>query len=263
MSVYDLKNVAFRLALLRQWKQRCVRCQEPITYVELHIDHFIPKSLDKTELSQAIKSFELRKDYDLDETYNLVPSCGPCNLAKGNKLPRVSHLTLETIESAGEYAPEIEKQAEKLKKTLSAPVSKALATIDANRDNPEVIQEMLEFLLSIKESQVIEPKLTLEFLLAEFVRLGIDSHGSTKVSSVGDCPNPNCRYGDVDWQTWGDSDSGELEAGVCPDCDTRAVTCPECGTKTAFFWNEVECGYCDKRFRAVEHGGELVDFVTF
>lgn len=261
--MYELGNVAFRLALLREWGHRCVRCKEPLTYIELHIDHFIPKSLDDAGLSKAIELFGLPKDYELKQTYNVVPSCGPCNVSKGNKLPRVNHLTLETIEMARELAPEVEKKADKLKKMLSSPVTNTLASIDANRDNPEVIQELLDYLLSIKESQVIEPQLTMEFLLSEFVRLGLGSDGSSQVISVGDCPNSNCIAGNVDWQTWDDGAFGQLKAGVCPSCGTRAVSCPECGTKTAFFWDEADCdGGCGKRFRAVEHGGGLEGFIT-
>lgn len=262
MGVYELGNVAFRLALLRAWGHRCVRCNEPITYVELHIDHFIPKSLDDVGLSKAIESFGLRKDYDLEETYNVVTSCGPCNLSKGKKLPLVNHLTLETIETAKNLAPEVEKKADKLKKMLSASVTKTLANIDANRNDPEVIQELLDYLLSIKESQDIEPELTMEFLLSEFVRLGLSSDGSSQVFTVGDCPNSNCIAGEVDWQQWDDGEFSQLEAGVC-DCGTRAVSCPECGTKTAFFWDEADCdGGCGKSFRVVEHGGELQGFMT-
>jgi hypothetical protein len=240
-----------------------VRCKEPITYVELHIDHFIPKSLDDVGLSKAIESFGLREDYDLEETYNVVTSCGPCNISKGNRLPLVNHLTLETIETAKNLAPEVEKKADKLKKMLSAPVTNTLANIDANRDNPEIIQELLDYLLSTKESQVIEPELTMEFLLSEFVRLGLSSDGSPQVFSVGDCPNSNCIAGEVDWQPWDDGEFGQLKAGVCDSCGTRAVSCPECGTKTEFFWDEADCdGGCGKRFRAIEHGGEPMGFMT-
>lgn len=240
-----------------------MRCKEPITYIELHIDHFIPKSLDEVGLANAIESYGLPKDYDLAETYNVVPSCGPCNISKGNRLPLVNHLTLETIDTAKTLAPEVEKKADKLKKMLSAPVTQTLATIDANRNNPEVIQELLDYLVGIKESQVIEPELSMEFLLSEFVRLGLSSDGASQVFSVGDCPNTNCIAGEVDWQTWVDGELGQLKAGVCYSCGTRAVSCPECNIKTAFFRDEEECdGGCGKRFRVIEHGGELESFTT-
>ncbi|RDV11011.1 hypothetical protein DXK94_07575 [Arthrobacter sp. RT-1] len=146
---------------------------------------------------------------------------------------------------------------------LSAPVTNTLASIDANRDNPEVIQELLDYLLSIKASQIIEPELTMDFLLSEFVRLGLNSDGSSLVFSVGDCPNTNCIAGEVDWQTWDDGEFRKLKAGLCGSCGTRAVSCPECGAETDFFGDEVDCdGGCGKRFRMVEHGGALQGFTT-
>ena len=258
MGVYKLGNVAFRLALLRAWGHRCERCKEPITYIELHVDHFIPKSLDEAGLSKAKDSFCLPKDYDLHETCNLVPSCGPCNISKGNTLPLANHLTLETMETARNLAPEIEKKADKLKKMLSAPVTSTLAQIDAHRDNPEVIQELLDYLMSIKQSQVIEPELTFEFLLSESVRLGLSSDGSSQIFRVGDCPNTNCIAGEINWKPWDDGELGQMKAGECYSCGTRAVSCPECGTATGFFGDEVDCdGFCGKRFRIVEHDGGL------
>lgn len=48
----------------------CFYCTRPLTYEELTLDHLHPRSTHP----------ELRYDHN-----NLVPSCYPCNIAKGSK----------------------------------------------------------------------------------------------------------------------------------------------------------------------------------
>ena len=46
-------------------------------------------------------------------------------------------------------------------------------------------------------------------------------------TGFGDCPNDNCRTGDVRW-IWWESPKGRLRAGSCDSCGTWTVECPTC-----------------------------------
>ena len=66
------------------------------------------------------------------------------------------------------------------------------------------------------------------------------------LTGFGDCPNPNCYLGDIQW-TWWESPEARMRAGSCALCGTWAVECPTCG--------EIDlpegdvCYSCDTRMR--------------
>lgn len=63
----------------------------------------------------------------------------------------------------------------------------------------------------------------------------------------GDCENPNCINGDVDWQEWTQDDGSIVEAGACRACGTWAVRC-ECAEAFSFFTDDETCVGCGRRY---------------
>jgi 5-methylcytosine-specific restriction endonuclease McrA len=53
----------------------------------MDVDHVLPESLlsDETALSEALRSFDLRKELALNSFENWLPACKPCNLRKGSR----------------------------------------------------------------------------------------------------------------------------------------------------------------------------------
>lgn len=63
----------------------------------------------------------------------------------------------------------------------------------------------------------------------------------------GDCGNPNCSSGEVEWTDWPQSNSVSVTAGKCPVCDTLSVSC-ECGEVTGFFGSVEKCVCCGRTY---------------
>lgn len=73
-----------RFALWQAWGMKCYWCDVPKTYLEVEIDHIVPKGLKQTELRQALDGYGLPVDFDLHDPKNLAPICDPCN-GRGRK----------------------------------------------------------------------------------------------------------------------------------------------------------------------------------
>ncbi len=64
----------------------------------------------------------------------------------------------------------------------------------------------------------------------------------TDSGSVGDCPNPSCPHGRIEWRRWsGPADIPALFAGTCRKCGTWAAQCPVCGDRVTLCEHTVEC----------------------
>lgn len=66
-----------------------------------------------------------------------------------------------------------------------------------------------------------------------------------EVMKFGDCGNPNCPDGNVNWEEWPQQESTPVSAGWCPMCGLWSVTC-ECGEVTCFVSSEEECVACGR-----------------
>lgn len=258
--ILNLGAPAFRLALYDTAGRKCVWCKEPIVcYSDLQIDHLIYKTIDPDALQSQIEGFELDPAYNVHETYNLVPVHGPCNRSKSDKPLVISALNASILSDAQQRAEEVEKKAEANKKLLSAETSKALATLESHRNDPQVMEKVRQFLLDISSSEVGNVEPVLEFSVLPDLAIAVNALGSVKAFSLGDCPNSNCITGDVNWQTFPQSTT-LLRAGYCDACGTFAVECPDCDTRTSFVWDaEQTCDGCENRFVTERVGGELWD----
>jgi hypothetical protein len=258
MTAYPLTDAAFRLALHETAGKKCVWCNEPVVYFDMQIDHLIYKTIDDATLQDLVREFALRADFDVNETYNLVPIHARCNRSKSNKPLPVTPLHAAILQAAKDRTAEVEKRTESYKKLLSSDMSKVFATIEMHRDDPEITKKLRDHILAISSPEVvIEP--LLEFSLMPDLRISIDSAGSVHAFSLGDCPNPNCITGNIEWETFPHSD-GLLRAGYCDACGVPAVECQNCDTQTCFFWeHEQVCDGCETKFVLEKVGGELWD----
>jgi 5-methylcytosine-specific restriction endonuclease McrA len=68
-----------RFALWQAWGMKCYWCDTPKSYLEVEIDHIVPKRLSKDDLKQALTNYGLPVDFDLQDPRNLAPICDPCN----------------------------------------------------------------------------------------------------------------------------------------------------------------------------------------
>lgn len=66
-----------------------------------------------------------------------------------------------------------------------------------------------------------------------------------EVMKFGDCGNPTCPDGNVDWQEWPQLEADPVSAGSCPMCGVWSVSC-ECGEITCFVGYEEKCVACGR-----------------
>lgn len=258
--IFNISDPAFRLALYNAADRNCVWCKEPIVcYADMQIDHLIYKTIDSKTLRSQIKGFELDPTYDVHETYNLAPIHGPCNRGKSAKPLAISALNASILHDARQRAEGVEKKAEANKKTLSADTSKALATLESHRADPQVMQAVRQFLIDISVSEPGNIDSILSFPVLPDLAIAVSARGSVKAFGLGDCPNSNCISGNVMWEAF-PRPKALLRSGYCDACGTLAVECPACDTHTSFAWDtEQRCDGCENQFVAETVGGELWD----
>lgn len=258
MTVYPLADFGLRLALHELAGKKCVWCTEPVAYPDMQIDHLIYKTIGDAALQDLVNAFALRGDYNVHETYNLVPVHARCNRGKSNKPLPVNALHAAILEGAADRAPEVERKAESYKKLLSSDMSKVFAAIDANRADEMIVQKLKDHILAVSSQDTVEEPV-LEFMLMPDLKISVDSEGLVHAFSLGDCPNQNCITGNVVWQTFPQPQT-LLRAGACDTCGTTSVECPTCDTKTCFFWDHEQiCDGCENKFGIETVGGEIWD----
>jgi hypothetical protein len=148
MSVMSVRNPFFRLALLKVCRYQCVWCREPLGFAELEIEHLIYKEASAVELSGWVSLHNLPTPYDVHETYNLAASCGDCNGKKGKRKPPDAPIVAYLFEEARDRAPEVEAEAALLSKRRD--MAPLLAFVESNRDNPDVIKRISEYVDKVK-----------------------------------------------------------------------------------------------------------------
>ncbi|MDE0547674.1 restriction endonuclease [Microbacterium sp. C7(2022)] len=66
-----------------------------------------------------------------------------------------------------------------------------------------------------------------------------------EISPWGTCRAPNCRAGEIWWQTFVQDDGTDaIEAGSCDYCGTWTVKCRDCGEEEYAFSTDVTCMTC-------------------
>jgi 5-methylcytosine-specific restriction endonuclease McrA len=72
-------------ALFEQWRAQCYVCGYPARFVDIEIDHILPRTLTPEQLTQLIEAHDLPADFDVDSPANLAPICGACNRRKSDR----------------------------------------------------------------------------------------------------------------------------------------------------------------------------------
>lgn len=107
MERKDKNNSLVRRTLWEAYNKKCFYCKEPISFNNFQIDHLIPKSLGN---EQAIETYELSENFELDSYYNLVPTCFPFNNRKrDNPYPKNQILLLSKFELSEQILKEFKK----------------------------------------------------------------------------------------------------------------------------------------------------------
>lgn len=133
MSLTKFDNI-IRSALWASYNNTCFYCNKNLDWNDVHIDHVIPESLANNQRSfDTFKvAFDLDKNFDVNELYNLVPVHGKCNLRKNDEL-FAKQTILFYLGLTKRALPKITQEIEKLKRRknkgqIISKVQTALAT---------------------------------------------------------------------------------------------------------------------------------------
>lgn len=103
-------NRRLRHVLCLLWEQQCHSCREFKGYLDLQIDHILPKTAGKDELLRLKEMLDLRDDYDVHAPYNLAPICDACNKSKGNRDFTATLVVKLTLVKAARLASSVARQ---------------------------------------------------------------------------------------------------------------------------------------------------------
>lgn len=131
-----------RFAVWQAWGMKCYWCDTPKTYVEVEIDHIVPKGLSPTQLKQALNDYGLEHDFDLHDPKNLAPICDPCN-GRGRKGPNVyarAAVVLDHLRKAAELHDDVVKTVREFRK--GGDLTKALLELAAADTRTSSVREL-------------------------------------------------------------------------------------------------------------------------
>lgn len=78
----------------------------------------------------------------------------------------------------------------------------------------------------------------------------------------GDCGNPNCITGEVDWSDWEQEEGETVSAGRCHTCGLWSARC-YCGEVTCFVGRQETCVCCGRTLTLVEsRDGDVEDVIV-
>lgn len=130
---YGSGNVALRAVLYAIYSRRCYRCEELRNFVEIEIDHIVPKNTNDDEFARIREEYLLGKDFSRNDPSNLAPICSGCNKTKsGLPFSRTLH-ELDRLRRAGERRPKVITEVEKFFSVDSL----ARALVKATVSNPD------------------------------------------------------------------------------------------------------------------------------
>src|SRR5690349_6060838 len=93
------------------WPRSCVWCERPIAFLEMEVEHLIPKSLAGEDRVAALAIHGKPPTFDLFAEENLAPSCRRCNGEKGTRTPPLAPRITLLLELAAERADRVRRAA--------------------------------------------------------------------------------------------------------------------------------------------------------
>lgn len=104
------KNQLLRHFLCLAWDQQCYWCRQLKNYLDVQIDHILPKTVIDNERFRLRQALRLPDNYDVHAPYNLALICAACNSTKGSTDFTETGLVLSALQKAQKLAPEIARR---------------------------------------------------------------------------------------------------------------------------------------------------------
>lgn len=150
-----------RFALWQAWGLKCYWCDTPKHYLEVEIDHIVPKGLAQAALGQTLTGYGLPADFDLQDPRNLAPICDACNGAgrKGSHSYGRAAVVLDHLRKADGLRDAVIRTVANFR--AGGDVAKALLTLaSCDTEVPEVRDLFLEYFPAIASTAAsIDPRL--------------------------------------------------------------------------------------------------------
>lgn len=137
-------TIAFKEALWKAHNCKCIYCEESLLFVDLEIDHVVPRSSTSAQLDDRRQRLGLSPDFNKFGIENCAPACRPCNRKKRDFgfADGFLSIVLTVIE---EKIPKIKKLMEgrKAERTLDNMFREIMWQIEAGIiSRPEVVRRL-------------------------------------------------------------------------------------------------------------------------
>lgn len=114
MSTQPIRS-ELRTAIWVGYDKKCLFCREPILFDNMHVDHFIPESINPQKLQDLKNNHLVPECYNVRGDYNLVASCVTHNSMKSDYL--VPELAIPIyLNKMRKYIVKVQKHLVRLKK---------------------------------------------------------------------------------------------------------------------------------------------------
>jgi hypothetical protein len=150
-----------RFALWQAWGMKCYWCDAPKSYLEVEIDHIVPKGLSQDDLKDTLTHYGLQADFDLHHPRNLAPICDSCNGPgrKGSHSYGGAAVVLDHLRKAAEHRGAVVRTVVNFRK--GGDVAKALLELaSSDTDATEVRALFSEYFPAVASTAAtIDPRL--------------------------------------------------------------------------------------------------------
>lgn len=150
-----------RFSLWQAWGMKCYWCDTPKSYLEVEIDHIVPKGLSEDDFQEALSHYGLHADFDLHDPENLAPICASCNGPgrKGSHSYGGAAVVLDHLRKAAEHRGAVIRTVVNFRK--GGDVAKALLELaSSDTDSSEVRALFLEYFPAVASTAAsIDPRL--------------------------------------------------------------------------------------------------------
>jgi hypothetical protein len=169
------------------WKHHgpwCFWCEEPLRWIEVTIDHYIPEYLENypAELDEVRAQYGLPSNFVVNDYCNWLPCHAHCNRNKGPELPIPIHVAASILRSLAKHAEKIRSIEQKIKNDVKKDrlIGQVAVALEANKLARDEVRALLAQ-PAIQQDEDIE-------LLRRETYLDVDQH---YVDFLNRKPDPN------------------------------------------------------------------------
>lgn len=140
-------SAAQRYSVWLHHEKRCWFCSEPLSFVQVTVDHVVPETLlsEPLRLKKIINDYDLPKSFQINGYENWLPAHNHCNGAKSDKVFTMTPSYRPIFERLVQNAAKVKRTAEAIERNRSKAkvLTSLLAALEKNKISLTDVTDLL------------------------------------------------------------------------------------------------------------------------